>query len=217
MRLPYVSRVAFEAALSRAATEQDSARSLSKQLLSEMNRRDRECIRANEAEMEVTHLNDTIRNLHNENEALRESNRGLDAQLAEQITRAVSADERAEAFRQSAAHADAARISADASALWLQQELAKEREEKRDLLEKYHALRSQGFAPIDAHAFPLVESPLSKLGEKTKAALTVAGKGLPRASRAAMENAALTMFVQGLDDAVIAEAVRKGETLRRVG
>lgn len=85
------------------------------------------------------------------------------------------------------------------------------------LLEKYHALRSQGFAPIEAHAFPLVESPLSKLGPLTQAALAAQPKNLSRVVRDATNAAALSMYAQGLEDAVIAEAVRKGETLRRVG
>lgn len=170
MKLPYVSRVTFEAAIDHATALQREANDMRGQ-------RDRAadlCAKSTE----------TIGKLRGERDR---------------------------------AHADGAALKLE-SAL-LRDAVIRERKRCDDLLEKYHALRSQGFAPIDAHAFPLVESPLSTLGPKTQAALTSEGRksGVSRMVRAAMENAALTMFAQGLEDDVIAHAVVKGETLRRVG
>lgn len=95
--------------------------------------------------------------------------------------------------------------------------LTEARADRLDITEKYHVLRTSGYAPIDPMNFPAIETPLSKLGDKTKAALASMARGMARINRSAMEAAALAMYAQGIEDEAIAHAVRNGESLRKLG
>jgi hypothetical protein len=95
-------------------------------------------------------------------------------------------------------------------------QLDAERADKRDLLEKYHALRVAGANAVEPHA-PVVTSPMADLGPLTRAALAEMANGQSGAVVRAMRNKALALWLELRDhterDQKVAHAVYRGEAL----
>lgn len=111
-------------------------------------------------------------------------------------------------------HAEIARLEAALQAA--NSQLTAERADKRDLLDKYHALRVSGANASEPMA-PVVTSPLSELGPLTRAALAEMANGQSGAVVRVMRNKALALWLEfrGRDkqDERVAQAVYRGEAV----